>query len=34
MKKTSSTLVTLALLGMSVLPFAACKKKAPTTIGK
>jgi peptidoglycan-associated lipoprotein len=31
MKKTSSTLVTLALLGMALLPFAACKKKAPTT---
>jgi peptidoglycan-associated lipoprotein len=31
MKKTSSTLVTLALLGMALLPSAACKKKAPTT---
>ncbi len=31
MKKTSSILVTLALFGMSLLPSAACKKKAPTT---
>jgi len=30
MKKVSSTLITLALLGMALVPLAGCKKKAPT----
>ena len=30
MKKVSSTLITLAVLGMALVPFAGCKKKAPT----
>jgi peptidoglycan-associated lipoprotein len=30
MKKASSTLIALAVLGMALVPLAACKKKAPT----
>ena len=30
MKKASSTLIALALLGMALVPLAGCKKKAPT----
>ena len=30
MKKASSTLIALAVLGMALVPLAGCKKKAPT----